>query len=110
MSTDLSDKSNEFRHGYLSCVEDMRGWFLSEQRQFAHEKQRMKAHLEKQRHRLSRQYGYQAGVDAVLSLPLRQIAEFKRHYRTEARVTSHLIKALRLVHKDRERSNTKAGI
>lgn len=90
MSTDLTHKSDEFRHGYLTCVDDMREWFLSEQ-----DKQN------KERARLHKRFGYRAGAAAVLSLTLKQIAELKRELKLHGEITSEMNKVIRAAQETR---------
>lgn len=112
MSTDLSDKSNEFRHGYLTCVEDMRAWFFFEQTKFAAERKRLKRQLEEEKANFKRKqrsvYGYHAGVRDVLALPLRQIADLKRQIKSDGQL-SPVVRAVRSAVKQRVKSVAQDG-
>ena len=108
MSTTLSDKSDEFRHGYLTCVDDMREWFLSEQdkqkkdRARLHEARGQAALREKNaREKLVKRFGYRAGAAAVLSLTLKQIAELKREWKLHGEITTSMNKVIRAAEETR---------
>ena len=108
VSTDLTDKSDEFRRGYLSCVDDMRAWFLSEQSKQDNERaklveaRRQAALREKNaREKLVKRFGYRAGATDVLRLTLKQIAELKRELKLNGEFTPSMNKVLRAVRETR---------
>lgn len=111
MSTDLSDKSNDFRHGYLTCVEDMRQWFLAEQARFDAERTRLKRKLNEEKKNFKRRHysrnGYRAGVADILSFPLRQIADLKRQLKSDGDL-SPVVALVRASSKERLRERLDA--